>query len=385
MIGMANKLTQKDYQDAAREIGCSAAAVKAVSMVESGGRGGFDEKGRVLIRFEGHKFRLFTKSKFDKTNPKVSYAYHKSHKNCGNIHGYTAFNEAMKLDALAAMKSCSIGAWQPMVFNFHEMDYSSTEEMWSDFEKGERQQLMAFVRLIKNWGLDDELRRATLEDFANFAKRYNGADYKSNKYNTKMFAAFKKYSAEKPAKFKSEPVPDEVDAPAETDQNADVLINAPAPTPGDQGSQAAGVIVNNAPPAENKIPDNFVAEDKEVKAPPAEQLGKKTLITTVWTAITGGIIAFFKWAFNLDVTPIVPFLPYVFGIIGLLIVLIFIYKIISMIEKQKGLRQQAEFAADPAKNNVTFIAQPPKPTLTDELIGLAKTALSNNYTNSRFG
>lgn len=194
-----NKLNNSDYGEAATFLKCEIRAIKAVAIVESGGRGGFDEKGRVLIRFEGHKFRSFTNGKYDISHPHVSYRYHKSHRNCGNIHGYTAFNEAMKLDPLAAMKSCSIGMFQPMVFNYHEMGYSSVHEMWDDFRKGEREQLLAFCRLIKRWGLDDELRRATLADFTVFARVYNGADFRANDYHNKMHRYYVNYKPEKNA------------------------------------------------------------------------------------------------------------------------------------------------------------------------------------------
>lgn len=190
---MEKNLLLNDYADASRFLGCSQAAIRAVASVESGGRGGFDEKGRVLIRFEGHIFQRLTKGIFNKTHPQVSYPYHKKHRSCGGMHGYTAFNTAMTLDSIAAMKSCSIGMFQPMVFNFHEMGYSSPEEMWNDFRQGEKQQLMAFCRLIKNWGLDDELRRATLADFTVFARTYNGKDFKANDYHNKMFRAFGRY------------------------------------------------------------------------------------------------------------------------------------------------------------------------------------------------
>lgn len=195
---MNKKLTQTDFIEAAKFLNCSVAAIKAVAMVESGGRGGFDEQGRVLIRFEGHKFRSFTGGKFDLSHPQVSYRYHKTHKNCGGMHRYQAFNTAFELDNLAAMKACSIGMFQPMVFNYHEMGYSSPAEMWEDFRKGEREQLLAFCRLIKKWKLDDELRRATLADFTVFARIYNGEDFAANDYHHKMYNNFLRYKKESP-------------------------------------------------------------------------------------------------------------------------------------------------------------------------------------------
>lgn len=178
-----NKLTLDDFCNAAKQLSCSVSAIKAVATVESGGRSGFDEKGRLLLRFEGHIFRKFTGGRFDQSHPHLSYSYGNRH---GKTHGYTAFNEAFALDKIAAMLATSFGMFQPMGFNHDEMGYDSVEHMVADFQTGEKAQLLAFVRLIKKWGLDDELGRATLRDFQVFAKRYNGADYKSNRYDTKM-------------------------------------------------------------------------------------------------------------------------------------------------------------------------------------------------------
>jgi hypothetical protein len=50
---------------------------------------------------------------------------------------------------------------------------------------------MAFLGYVKFNGIDDELRR---HDWVNFARLYNGADYKRNKYDEKLAAAYKKYN-----------------------------------------------------------------------------------------------------------------------------------------------------------------------------------------------
>lgn len=185
-----NKLSGQDFAEAAKELNCSVSAIRAVATVESGGRSGFDDKDRLLIRFEGHQFRKFTGRRFDQSHPHLSYAYGNRF---GKGHTYSAFNEAFALDQHAALLATSYGMFQPMGFNYDEMGFDSVEEMVSSFQKGEREQLQGFVSLIKKWGLDDELRRATLRDFQTFAKRYNGADYKSNRYDTKMHDYYLSY------------------------------------------------------------------------------------------------------------------------------------------------------------------------------------------------
>ena len=202
------KLTDQDFCEAADILGCEIAAIKSVARVESGGRGGFDSKGRVLLRFEGHKFRKFTRRKFDRSHPHLSYSYGRRK---GKPHGYSAFNAAFKLDKVAAMKACSIGMFQPMVFNYHDMGYASIHEMWDDFKQGEGNQLLAFVRLIQDWGLDDELRRAKLRDFITFARMYNVARFRDNDYHNKMHRGYLRFRKQKIdcSKFKSEPMSEE--------------------------------------------------------------------------------------------------------------------------------------------------------------------------------
>jgi hypothetical protein len=195
------RLTSKDYADAARKLKCSPEALIAVSIVESGGRSGFDDNNRLLIRFEGHVFRKLTNGRFDRTNPEVSYPYAQRH---GKPHQYSGFNIAFGLDPHAAMMATSYGLFQQMGFNHDEMGFDTVEEMVDSFKKGEREQLDGFVNIIIKWGLADELRRATFSDFTNFAKRYNGADYKSNRYDEKMYSAYKRLSGKKKTDKESE-------------------------------------------------------------------------------------------------------------------------------------------------------------------------------------
>lgn len=281
---MSKKLTNADYHEAAKFLNCSVAAIKAVALVESGGRGGFDEKGRVLIRFEGHKFRSFTNGKFDLTYPQVSYRYHRTHRNCGSIHGYTSFNLGMQLDSLAAMKACSIGMFQPMVFNYHEMGYSSPEEMWDDFRKGEREQLLAFCQLIKKWKLDDELRRATLADFTTFARIYNGADFQANNYHRKMFNNYERFKSEVYSFAELNEDEIELDIPQINSAHGTDAVTPPdslsiIPADSDQTGVQIPVAMTPVEPANPSVPEPTKTET--VNAPPKEGSTATAVKTTI--------------------------------------------------------------------------------------------------------
>jgi len=59
-----------------------------------------------------------------------------------------------------------------------------SEDAWSD----------AFVEFIISSGLADELRS---QDWESFARQYNGTGYKTNKYDSKLAAAYRKFSKQK--------------------------------------------------------------------------------------------------------------------------------------------------------------------------------------------
>jgi hypothetical protein len=181
------KLNNNDISKAAQELNCDVATIKAVCEVEAAGAG-YDDSNRLKLRFEGHKFRNWTNRAYDQSHPNLSYPYsvQKTKK-----HGYSAFAEAMALDPRAAMKSTSWGLFQPMGEYFTECGFNSVEELVKSYTESEGNQLLGFVKQTKSRGLDGKLRR---HDWAGFAENYNGGDYRSNKYDTKLAAAHAKYS-----------------------------------------------------------------------------------------------------------------------------------------------------------------------------------------------
>jgi hypothetical protein len=181
------KLNDDDISKAAQELNCDVATIKAVCEVEAAGAG-FDDSNRLKLRFEGHKFRNWTDRAYDQSHPDLSYSYgvQKTKK-----HGYSAFVAAMALDPEAAMKSTSWGLFQPMGEYFKECGFNSAEELVKSYTESEGNQLLGFVKQIKSRGLDGKLRK---RDWAGFAANYNGGDFASNKYDTKLAAAHAKYS-----------------------------------------------------------------------------------------------------------------------------------------------------------------------------------------------
>lgn len=179
-------LTEQDYKNAAADLKCEVAAIKAVAEVESL-NGGFQSDGKPKILFERHKFHQFTNGKYSAANPDISNL---------RAGGYTSnehlrLEKATKLNRTEALKSASWGKFQIMGFNYSIVGFSTLQDFINAMYRSEADQLKAFVQFIKSNKLDDELRDKRWSDFARI---YNGSNFHINKYDVKMANAYKKYS-----------------------------------------------------------------------------------------------------------------------------------------------------------------------------------------------
>ena len=105
---------------------------------------------------------------------------------------YPSLESAMRIDSVAALRSCSWGLGQIMGFNAGLAGYDSAEAMIEDFRGDEDTHLAAMVQFIVSSGLDDDLRR---QDWRGFARGYNGAGYDRHGYHTRLKVAFEKWRA----------------------------------------------------------------------------------------------------------------------------------------------------------------------------------------------
>jgi peptidoglycan hydrolase-like protein with peptidoglycan-binding domain len=183
-------LTEADYVAAAALLKCEIAAIKAVAEVESRGAG-FLPDGRPKILFERHKFHKFTGGKYDAGHPGISSKSPGGYGAAGN-HQWDRFNEAFALDPSAAIQSCSWGKFQVMGFNFAVCGFANIDDFRTAMETSEGEHLKAFCNFISGNNLAGALRN---RQWATLASGYNGADYKINQYDTKLAAAYKKYSS----------------------------------------------------------------------------------------------------------------------------------------------------------------------------------------------
>jgi hypothetical protein len=162
----------------------------AVLCVESSGKG-FSPDGRMIIRFENHKFQKYYgkknpdkfKSHF-KNDPSKRWTGHQFRKSptgrWNNFHGnqsgeWEVFDFAQRLNASAAMLSISMGLPQIMGFNYAAIGYDSVGEMFDNLSNDVRFHILGLFDFIRGSGNTSRMLQALqVGNFEQFASGYNG-------------------------------------------------------------------------------------------------------------------------------------------------------------------------------------------------------------------
>jgi len=185
------RLEEIDYAFAAGILGISPRLIKTVALVESKGAG-FDPEGFPKTLFEAHIFHKETDGKYDKSHPGLSsLKWDRTLYGKGWQAEKARLAEAIKLDRIAAFKSASWGVFQIMGFNYEECGCVSVQEFVNSNCHSERSQLLLFCAYIQNRGL---LPYLASQNWAAFAKKYNGPGYAENKYDIKLRDAYASFS-----------------------------------------------------------------------------------------------------------------------------------------------------------------------------------------------
>jgi hypothetical protein len=184
-------LTEADYAAAAKKLGASVAAVKAVAEVESSGEG-FLQSGEPKILFEAHIFDRLTNGRFRKSHPNLSSAKWGRSLYGAASRQHARLAEAVKLDREAALQSASWGKFQVLGSNWKMVGRPSLQAFVTAQYRSEAEHLKDFVGYVIARGLADELQRL---DWAGFSRGYNGPAYAENRYDAKMAAAYRRHSA----------------------------------------------------------------------------------------------------------------------------------------------------------------------------------------------
>jgi LysM repeat protein len=227
-------IVEKDWQTAADGLQCESAVLKAFSEVESGGRSSFwrlnksDGAHIPALLFERHYFSKLTKGAHDKTHPDISWpvGYQKQsrlgkedkHMHDGKVDAddvyadfasaYLRLINAYRLNADAALASCSWGKFQIMGANFESCGVARVGKFVELMCTSEFEQIKLVTTFVRNkpavWknrknhklgkhpSLWDSIKS---KDWAMIALNYNGPGYKTYNYDAKLKAAYDKYKA----------------------------------------------------------------------------------------------------------------------------------------------------------------------------------------------
>lgn len=189
-------LSELDIQDAAKLLGVDEAAIKAVHAVESLGVG-FLPNGKPKILFERHKFREFllkTHSReavrqFEQKWPQLVSSKPGGYK--GGAAEWVRYDIAAGIDKEAAALATSWGVYQIMGFNHKAAGFDSVQAFVAAMQLNEGEHLKAFCRFIQ---ANPAMHKAlAAKNWAEFAERYNGKNYRINLYDVKLARAYEQF------------------------------------------------------------------------------------------------------------------------------------------------------------------------------------------------
>ena len=195
-------LSEQDLKDFAKKYNLELAAVKAINEVESSGKG-FLMNGKPKILFEGHVFWQQLKNRGIKPEslanaqnrnvlyPKWTKLYYK-----GGVQEYDRLNQAIAISSNplvkeAALASASWGSFQIMGYHSKSLGYPSVQDFVDKMYLHEREHLQAFGKFLEVNNILNYLRN---KNWAKVAEKYNGAGFRTNKYDEKLRKAYIKYS-----------------------------------------------------------------------------------------------------------------------------------------------------------------------------------------------
>ncbi len=192
-VGSAIRLEPQDIVTVANEMEVPPAALRAVQLVEAAGSG-FDAAGRPKALFERHHFYKHLRDDDELLQQAIDegLAYPKWGTRPypkGSDAVYDEIERAAEIEVEAALLSTSWGLGQIMGSNYKMVGCANVIQMWEEAKESEINQLRHMASFIESARLADHMRS---QNWAAFAKGYNGPGYAQNKYDQKLEAAFDK-------------------------------------------------------------------------------------------------------------------------------------------------------------------------------------------------
>lgn len=185
-------ITDGDIAELADRWSVNPCHLRAVLAVESAGSGFLLKEpapARPKILFEAHWFYKLTPKPVSRTRPDLSSKRWNRKLYKGGSAEWDRLRDAMAFDPLPALKSASWGLGQVMGFNYKVAGCASVEQFVVENFTGEKQQFNHMLNFVDNNSLMGHLRAGR---WASFARGYNGAGYRANRYDEKLAAAAKR-------------------------------------------------------------------------------------------------------------------------------------------------------------------------------------------------
>jgi hypothetical protein len=192
-VGTALALSQDGFSSATAMNGIDAPALWAVLSVETSGCGYLADK-RPKILFERHIFSRLTRGQYDHSHPDISAPTAGGYGASG-ANQYLRLQTAVQLNRDAALQSASWGLGQIMGENHAAAGYPDAGSMVAAMVASEDAQLGAMASFIKANGMGKHLQT---QDWAGFARMYNGPNYASNNYDGLLQHFYARYSTGSP-------------------------------------------------------------------------------------------------------------------------------------------------------------------------------------------
>ena len=226
------EISEANWDTVAAFLECEKEVLKAISKVESGGKSAYwrlnsgDGANIPAILFERHYFSRLTGKKFDRDHPDISWPtgyrtkrqlgkednkMHDGKVDADDVYSdyasaYLRLINAYRLDAVAALQSCSWGKFQVMGANFSACGSPDTKTFVKSMcrnELGQVDLLAGFIRRKprawknpKNKALGKEISlwdAVKQKNWRAIAFNYNGPSYETYSYHTKLEAAYDSY------------------------------------------------------------------------------------------------------------------------------------------------------------------------------------------------
>lgn len=187
ILGQGLPLDARGMTQICDALGVAAPQLWAVLAVEAHAFGFLPDR-RPQILFERHVFHRLTQGRHDRAHAEISNV--KAGGYAGGAREYARLDEALLLDRKAALQSTSWGIGQIMGCNHRAAGFKGVDAMVAAMVKSENAQVQAMAEFITGNTLAKALQR---QDWAAFARGYNGPDFRKNQYDRRLAAAHAKY------------------------------------------------------------------------------------------------------------------------------------------------------------------------------------------------